>query len=186
FTISSSTVASSAPAKAWRNATVRCGTTRYSAVISSSSISTGAIRSANPDSTLPALVENTASANSHADIANDAVARIAPRSSTLQYTRKRPRRGREDGTRQIWLNVASMLLRVISSDTIRPTAPATVIVVASPTSRSRVSLTALAALGTKLEKMYSVSWSRHSPNTGNADSTPSTTIASGTRAKIVV
>src|SRR5690606_1993548 len=176
----------SAPAKAWRSATVRCGTTRYSAVMSSSSISTGAARRANPDSTLPSLVENTGSANSHADSASEAAASIAPRVSTVQYTRNRPSRGRDDGTRQIWLKVASMLLRVISSETIRPIAPATVIGVASPTRRSRVSLTALAALGTKLEKMYSVSWSRHSPNTGNADSTPSTTIASGTRAKIVV
>src|SRR5690606_20975063 len=186
FTSSSSTAASSAPAKAWRSATERWGTTRYSAVTSSSSMVNGASRSASPDSALPSLVLNTGSASSHADIASEAAASSAPSVSTVQYTRKRPSCGRDEGTRQIWLKVASTLVRVISSDTIRPIAPATVSVVTLSTSSSSVPFTVLAALGTKLEKMYSVSWSRHSPNIGNADSTPSTTIASGTSAKIVV
>src|SRR5690606_29231659 len=43
-----------------------------------------------------------------------------------------------------------------------------------------------AELGTKLAKMKPVNRSRHSSNTGNADSTPNTTIDSGTRAKVVV
>src|SRR5690606_18395011 len=123
---------------------------------------------------------------SQADIASEAAASNAPSVSTVQYTRKRPSCGRDEGTRQIWLNVASTLLSVISSEAIRPIAPATVSVVASPTSRSRVSLTVLAALGTTLEKMYSVSWARHSANMGKAESTPRTPIASGTSATVVV
>jgi len=65
------------------------------------------------------------SAKNRVDSARLAVATRAPRVSTVQYTRKRLNFGRAVFTRQILLNVASTLIRVINKDAtsaITPTA----------------------------------------------------------------
>src|SRR5690606_41023733 len=81
------------------------------------------------------------------------------------------------------LKADSMPTRVTSTETtsaITPTAVSLPVFSEKDSSQSR---TPCAELGTKLAKMKSLSRSRHSSNTGNAESTPKTTIDSGTRSE---
>src|SRR5690606_30856201 len=84
------------------------------------------------------------------------------------------------------LKADSMPTRVTSTETtsaITPTAVSLPVFCENDSSQSR---TPAAELGTKLANRKSLSSSRHSSNTGKAESTPKTTIDSGTRAKVVV
>ncbi len=94
--------------------------------MAANSISTGTRLSDSACTTRPSSVANTGNWKKRAETASDAAATIAPRVSTVQYTRKRVSMGRVERTRQMLLKVASMLLRVISREMIRAITPAAV------------------------------------------------------------
>src|SRR5690554_891135 len=144
----------------------------------SSSITTGAAPSSVDCSHWPAPVLNTSSAKIRPSTDRLAAATSAPRVSTVQYTRKRESCGRAEWTRQIRLNADSIPNSVTSTETTRAITPTAVSLPVLPENDSSQSRMPSAELGTKLAKMKLVSSSRHSSNTGNADSTPNTTIDS--------
>ena len=123
MTASNNSIDSNAPAKAWRHATVRCGTTLNNAAKASSSIAIGVSRSIRASAQRPGSVSNTSSAKNRVESARLAAATSAPSVSTVQYTRNRLSFGRAVGTRQILLKTASTLPRVTSNETISASAP---------------------------------------------------------------
>ena len=126
FTASNSSTESTAPASACRQCTVRCGTTLKTAAKASISIAIGASFSRIASSQRPGTVSKIARAKKRVDSARLVAATSAPRVNTVQYTRKRPNFGRAVGTRQIRLKIASMLVKVTSSEITRASAPVVV------------------------------------------------------------
>jgi hypothetical protein len=94
--------------------------------------------------------------------------------------------GRAVGTRQIRLKMDSTLVRVTNRETTSAKPPVVVSDFVFFENSIRYFCTSLAACGTKLEKMYFCRLALQTSKTGKADSTPNTTIDSGTSANTVV
>ena len=165
---------------------MRCGTTVKVAAKANISIAIGASFSIRASSHRPGSVSKIASAKKRVDSAKLVAATSAPRVNTVQYTRNRLNLGRAVGTRQIRLKMASTLERVTSSDTTSTNAPVVVSDLVFDEKSARYPCTALAAVGMKLAKMYFFRLRLHRSKTGNADSTPNTTIDNGTSANTLV